>query len=287
MFRTSERNKPLEAASVPSGRAARWSAANVCRHARARSLPERSRRLSAARTGSDPTRRPGLVNAVSHLERTPEDLLGPLNAVEKKNAPAKLYLAGDLSVFRAGPRVSIVGSRNVSDLGKARAQRLARALVKRGVTVMSGLAEGVDAVAHQSAIDAGGKTIAVLGTPLDRYFPTSNRALQERIMREHLAISQFEHEGGAKNFPMRNRTMALLSDATVIVEAGEKSGTVHQGWEALRLGRPLYLLQSLAEQKHPWTEDLQQYGAQVLSNDNFDEFLASIPERARGEHVAF
>src|SRR5206468_3567421 len=82
--------------------------------------------------------------------------------------------------------------------------------------------------AHSAAIDAGGKTIAVLGTPLEQFFPASNRSLQERIMREHLAISQFSKAGGAKNFPMRNRTMALLTEATVIVEAGEKSGTVHQ-----------------------------------------------------------
>jgi DNA processing protein len=223
---------------------------------------------------------------MKYLERRPEDLLGPLNEVERKNAPPTLYLAGDPSVFSSGSRVSIVGSREASDQGKNRAARLARALVSRGVVVVSGLAEGIDTVAHTTAIEAGGRTIAVLGTPLDQYFPASNRALQERIMREHLAISQFSKLGGAKNFPMRNRTMALLTEATVIVEAGEKSGTAHQGWEALRLGRLLFLMESLVSRKQAWTEELIQYGAQVLSDANVQAFLDSIPERASGEHLA-
>jgi len=223
---------------------------------------------------------------MSHVELRPEELLGPLNEVERKNAPPKLYLAGNLAVFSAGPRVSIVGSREASAQGKQRAARLARALVSRGVTVVSGLAEGIDTVAHVTAMESGGRTIAVLGTPLDRYFPAENRALQERIMREQLAISQFERAGGPKNFPMRNRTMALLCEATVIVEAGEKSGTAHQGWEALRLGRLLFFMESLASLKQEWTEKHIRYGAQVLSDATFEAFLDSIPERASGEQLA-
>ncbi len=223
---------------------------------------------------------------MKYLERRPEDLLGPLNEVERKNAPPTLYLAGDPNVFSAGPRVSIVGSREASEQGKSRASRLARELVLRGVVVVSGLAEGIDTAAHTTAIEAGGRTIAVLGTPLDQFFPPSNRALQERIMHEHLAISQFSRPGGAKSFPMRNRTMALFSEATVIVEAGEKSGTAHQGWEALRLGRLLFLMESLVSLQQTWTEELIHYGAQVLSNANLEAFLDSIPERASGERLA-
>ena len=83
-------------------------------------------------------------------------------------------------------------------------------------------------------------TIAVLGTDLDDCYPPENRPLQERLMREHLVISQFPSGTPSRrtNFPRRNRTMALLTDATVIIEAGESSGTLDQGWEALRLGRP-------------------------------------------------
>jgi hypothetical protein len=120
-------------------------------------------------------------------------------------------------------------------------------LVAHQIVVVSGLAEGVDTAAHTAAIEAGGHTIAVLGTPLDQFYPKENRDLQERLMREQLVVSQFA-QGSAvtpKNFPIRNRTMALLTDATVIVEAGAKSGTLHQGWEALRLGRLLFLTEDV------------------------------------------
>lgn len=222
-----------------------------------------------------------------HLTVRPEELLGPLNEVELKNAPKVLYLAGDPGLFRAGPRVSIVGSRAATAHGMNRAERLTRELVARGAVVVSGVAEGIDAVAHRAAIRYGGKTIGVLGTPLDSYYPESNRALQQELMREHLVVSQFASTGSAKNFPMRNRTMALISDTTVIVEAGESSGTMHQGWEALRLGRLLFLLESLAAQKHAWTEELLAYGAQVLSDENFRAFLDALPERSMGEELAF
>jgi len=89
----------------------------------------------------------------------------------------------------------------------------------------------VDAAAHKGAIEARGKTIAVIGTPLDKVYPAKNRQLQTRLMRAHLVLSQFPsgHAVHPKNFPMRNRTMALLSHATIIVEAADDSGALHQG----------------------------------------------------------
>lgn len=215
-----------------------------------------------------------------------EELLGPLDEVEKKNAPAELFVAGDVSLVRAGRRVSVVGSREASQDGLARAARLARMLAERGVVVVSGLAEGVDTVAHTAAIEAGGRTIAVLGTPLDKVYPARNRALQERIMREHLVVSQFApaSAGGRHCFPMRNRTMALLSDATVIVEAGEGSGTIHQGWEALRLGRPLFLLESIVKTEDlEWSAELLAYGAEILSEKTVELFFEMLPEGSRVE----
>ena len=219
---------------------------------------------------------------------TPEELLGPLNEVEKKHAPRELFVAGDTSLVTKGARVSIVGSRKASEAGMKRAQRLTALLAERGVVVVSGLAEGIDAAAHTTAIECGGRTIAVLGTPLDECFPAKHRALQERIMCEHLAVSQFGPGKmlGTRAFPMRNRTMALLSDATVIVEAGEKSGTIHQGWEALRLGGPLYIMESLVQEGHEWTSEMQRYGALVLSDKTKELFLESIPEESRVERIA-
>lgn len=225
-------------------------------------------------------------HAQSFEEFTPEELLGPLNEVEKKNAPRRLFIAGDRSLLHMSPRVSIVGSRKASKNGLAEARALAEKLASRRVIVVSGLAEGIDTSAHEGAIEAGGRTIAVLGTPLDEAFPARNRALQTRIMREHLAVSQFAPGVPSQpgNFPMRNRTMALLSDATVIVEAGEGSGSLHQGWEALRLGRPLFLSEALLHNSSlSWPKTMEGYGAQGLVLENMEPLFELLPERARGE----
>jgi DNA processing protein len=217
-----------------------------------------------------------------------EELLGPLNEVEKKNAPREVFVAGDVNLVRRGRRVSVVGSRAASKEGLARASKLSRLLVERGVVVVSGLAEGIDTAAHVSAIDSGGRTVAVLGTPLDRVFPFENPALLERIMREHLAVSQFApgSAGGRQCFPIRNRTMALLSDATVIVEARDGSGSLHQGWEALRLGQPLFLLDSAAEDSSlKWPAEMLAYGAETLSEETVEFFFETLPEGSRVERA--
>ena len=221
---------------------------------------------------------------------TPEDLLGQLNDVERKNAPKLLYLAGDPRLLSEGGRVSVVGSRNVSAAGIKRARALTQALVAHDIIVVSGLARGVDSVAHETAIACGGRTVAVVGTPLDRSYPPENQALQQRIMREHLAVSQFPPGTPPRrqNFAMRNRTMALLSDATMIVEAGEKSGTLHQGWEALRLGRPLFLLESVATNPLlSWPKEMIGYGAQVLTRENLPTVLENLPKRTCGDEILF
>lgn len=217
---------------------------------------------------------------------TPDTLIGPLNEVERKNAPPILYLRGSVELLRSGSRVSVVGTRSPTPEGLHRAAAVTEALVQRRIVVVSGLAAGIDTMAHTTAIQRGGRTVAVLGTELDRCYPKENRALQERIATEHLLVSQFApgESPGKGSFPMRNRTMALLTDATVIVEAGEGSGTLHQGWEALRLGRLLFLMKSLVERNDlSWPKEMVSYGAQVLSRENLDVALSSIPERSRGE----
>jgi DNA protecting protein DprA len=137
-----------------------------------------------------------------------------------------LYYAGNLSLLKRRA-VSVVGTREVTDDGRARARKLARELAAAGVLVVSGLAKGVDTAAHTSAIDAGGATAAVIGTPLEKSYPAENAPLQEPIYREHLLLSPFgPGEPVYKaNFPARNRIMALITDATVIVEASDSSGT--------------------------------------------------------------
>ena len=209
---------------------------------------------------------------------TPADLIGPLNEVERRHAPAWLYVSGRTQLLRERRRVAIVGSRKASEDGLKRAARVARILVGQSVIVVSGLAEGIDAAAHRAAIHHSGDTIAVIGTPLDRAYPSSNAELQREIARDHLVVSQFPigHSVQRHYFVMRNQTMALLSDVSVIIEAGEGSGTLSQGWEALRLGRPLFLLKSVVDDPGlSWPAKMLDYGALVLAEP--EDLLASLP----------
>ncbi len=218
------------------------------------------------------------------------EVLGNLNEFERKHAPDELFCAGDVSLLKNGIRVSVVGSRQPSDAGRKRASLFASALVRHGITVVSGLARGIDTVAHETAIQSGGKTIAVLGTPLSKAYPAQNKELLETIKRDHLAISQFPEGYPAKkdNFPRRNRTMALITDATVIVEASEKSGTRHQGWEALRLGRLVFIMQNVAEDRSlTWPQEMIGYGAQVLNREDLEEVLEEMPSFTSGGEIAF
>ncbi|MBA8877882.1 DNA-processing protein DprA [Phyllobacterium myrsinacearum] len=182
-------------------------------------------------------------------------------AADRAIADMKLYFTGDLSLLKR-PCVAIVGTRQVSDAGRLRTQRLARELVKAGVVVVSGLAYGVDAVAHQTAIDSGGSTIAVLGTPLDRASPSENAPLQEEIYRRHLLLSQFEvgEPTFRTNFPLRNKLMATIADATVVMEASDTSGTLHQAAACTKLGRWLFIARSVVDDsKLTWPTNFLKY----------------------------
>ena len=172
-----------------------------------------------------------------------------------------LWCAGDTALVQR-TAVAIVGTRNASADGAARARRLARELAGASVVVVSGLAKGVDAAALTSAIEAGGRVIGVIGTPLDKAYPAENKSLQERMYRDHLLISQFKpgRRVFPSHFPARNRMMALLTDASVIIEASETSGTLHQAAECVRLGRWLFIARSVAENPAlTWPSKFLQY----------------------------
>jgi DNA processing protein len=158
----------------------------------------------------------------------------------------RLYCAGDLRLLET-PSVAIVGSRKASPEGQQRASQLARALVRHDVVVVAGLALGIDTAAHLAAIEAGGRTIAVIGTPLDKAYPKENVALQEKIHREHLLVSPFPigTKTPPSHFPERNRVMARLARATVIIEAGDTSGSLHQAAESLTVGHPVFISRSV------------------------------------------
>lgn len=178
------------------------------------------------------------------------------------------------------PRVAIIGSRKASPQGVAIASRIAGTLAKQSVVIVSGLAEGIDTAAHTAAIEVGGRTIAVLGTSLDKVYPRQNAELQNLIAMEHLVVSQFPagYPTQPANFVLRNRTMALLSDASIIVEAGQTSGSLHQGWEALRLGRPLFIWKSVMRNPSlEWPNEMARYGAVELEDSN--DVIDVLPSR--------
>lgn len=188
-----------------------------------------------------------------------------------------LYYQGtwQLSEMRG---LAVVGSRNPSEEGARRAARLARELVSHDFAVVSGLASGIDSAAHKAAIEAGGVTIGVIGTPLGEYYPKENRDLQDLIAREHLLISQIPvlryqvqpFQQKRHYFPERNATMSALTEGTIIVEAGETSGTLTQARAALYQGRKLFILESCFQNSAiTWPARFEEQGAiRVKSSDD-------------------
>ena len=197
-----------------------------------------------------------------------------------------LYFQGiwDLAL---SPGIAVVGTRRPSEYGKMRAQKLVTKLVEKGYTIYSGLASGIDTVAHKTALETGGKTVAVIGTPLSHIYPKENYELQKEIATNHLLISQVPVIRYDKNtpkinrfyFPERNKTMSAMSKATVIVEAGETSGTLIQAKAALKQGRQVFILNNCFDNPAlSWPQKFEAKGAirvhnfedieRALSNDN-------------------
>lgn len=181
--------------------------------------------------------------------------------------------------------VAVVGSRTASPRGLHIARQIAGALTGRGMTVLSGLAAGVDTAAHRAALDAGGRTVAVVGTGLRHTYPAVNRGLQAEIARRGAVLSQFWPDAGpAKHhFPMRNAVMSGCGIATVVVEAGEHSGTRIQARLALEHGRHVFLLPEVVEAT-TWGRKLaRRPNTTVLKGPDhllevLDELTAEVPE---------
>ncbi|MDR2181404.1 MAG: DNA-processing protein DprA [Treponema sp.] len=157
--------------------------------------------------------------------------------------PARLYIRGVLPDPEK-PAVAVVGTRRPGAAAMRDALRLGRELAERGITVISGLALGIDALAHRGCLDAGGVTVAVLGSGVDQVYPASNRDLARRIIDNGGALAS-EYECGTKplkwHFPARNRIISGWARGVVIVEAPEKSGALHTARFALEQGRDLWV----------------------------------------------
>ncbi|WP_222933423.1 DNA-processing protein DprA [Pseudomonas sp. WS 5414] len=185
-----------------------------------------------------------------------------------------LYYQGNWELVET-PSVAIVGTRSPSPEGELNAGRIAHSLSKAGYTIVSGLAKGIDTAAHTAAIAAGGQTIAVIGTPLTDCYPKENRALQDEIAKRFLVISQvpflrYKNQNYRTNrlfFPARNVTMSALTQATIIVEAGNTSGTLIQARAALAQGRKLFILESCFRKPElTWPERFEKLGAVRITN---------------------
>lgn len=165
----------------------------------------------------------------------------PAQLREIREMPPMLFYQGQLRSDEIG--VSVVGSRQASAQGLEIARSVANGLAEREITVIAGLAKGIDTAAHQAALDAGGRTVAVIGTGIAQYYPSENRALQARIAAEGLVLSQFWPDAPPTkhSFPMRNAVMSGYGHATIVVEAGEHSGARIQARKAVAHGRPVIL----------------------------------------------
>jgi DNA processing protein len=193
----------------------------------------------------------------------------PQKLRDAKHPVEMLYFQGTWELTET-PSVAVVGSRKPTEDGRRRAARIARELVEKGFTIVSGLATGIDTAAHTAAIEAGGHTIAVIGTPIGVNYPKENDALQRRIASEFLLISQvpvlrYANQQVPQNklfFPERNITMSALTDATIIVEASDTSGTLTQARAALQQRRKLFILDScFARDDISWPATYEARGA--------------------------
>lgn len=176
---------------------------------------------------------------------------------EWRECPKCLWFQGDLELLDGLLLVSVVGTRNPSHEGIRRTRRLVQTLVGKGATVVSGMAKGIDYVAHSTTIELGGATIAVMGTPIEGCYPKEHRELKSLIAASGLVLSQFEPGSASRryNFPRRNETMAAMSAITIVTEASENSGTRHQVAAAIKLGRRVGFLASLVSQKISWIDE--------------------------------
>jgi len=208
-------------------------------------------------------------------------------------APPVLFCRGRTELFSARS-LALVGARDSTEYGDSVAEMFACDLAARGVVVISGLARGIDGIAHRSAIDGGGTTIAVLGCGVDVHYPPRNARLQECIAEQGLLISEFAPGDPAypANFPRRNRLIALLGSGVLVIEAGPKSGTRKTVDWALNYGIPVFAVPGpIGRYESQGTNEIIQDGGKLVISirDVVDELnWHDLPAAASGDdaHVA-
>ena len=210
----------------------------------------------------------------------------PARLREIDQPPPVLYLRGEYlpdDIFAVG----IVGTRRVTPYGRQVTEEIASFLAANGITVVSGLARGVDAVAHTAALKAGGRTIGVLGSGVDRIYPPEHRALAEQMAERGAVVSDYAPgtPPDASNFPPRNRIISGLSLAVVVIEAGETSGALITAEFAAEQGREVFAVPgSILAPQSKGTNKLIQNGAQLLLTAS--DLMQALNLTRMGEHKA-
>ena len=200
--------------------------------------------------------------------------------------PLVLYVRGELALLRA-PSLAVVGTRRTTPYGRAMAERLAADLTSRGLVIVSGLARGVDSVAHRAALDIGGKTTAVLGTGADVIYPSENKKLFERIMEHGVIVSEFPLRSfpAPQNFPIRNRIISGLSLGVIVVEAAQHSGALITARLAMEQNREVFAIPGSLTNRNSWGPHvLIKQGAKLVQDwqDVVEELPAEVRQQLLG-----
>jgi DNA processing protein len=224
----------------------------------------------------------------------------PRSLRETYDPPVVLYCRGDLARALSQPAIAIIGSRRCSTYGKNVAQMLARELAARGVTIVSGLARGVDHAAHTGALEAGGLTVAVMGTGIDAIYPKEHRSLGERIIEQGALITEFPLGAPPlpQNFPFRNRVISGLCLGVLVVEGAERSGSLITARLAYEQGRdvfavpgnitsansfgPNYLIKDGAKLVQTWRDVVEEFPMEIKAT-----ILGSERDQKRSDQLSF
>jgi DNA processing protein len=210
----------------------------------------------------------------------------PQRLKEIEQPPPVLYVRGELMPEDTWA-VAIVGTRRVTPYGRQVTEEVASFLAANGINVVSGLARGVDAIAHNAALKAGGRTLAVLGSGVDRIYPPENRALAEKIFGHGAVLSDYAPgtPPESSNFPPRNRIISGLSMAVVVIEAGETSGALITAEFAAEQGREIFAVPGniLAPQSKGTNKLIQQGALPLLS---VDDIMQALNLTRVGQHKA-
>lgn len=212
----------------------------------------------------------------------------PLNLRTIFNLPPFLFYVGQLDTENDARSIAVVGTRQPTEKGLKLAGQMSRLLAERGITVLSGLARGIDTRAHIAALDAGGRTVSVLGSGLRKIYPKENQSLAERISKDGAVVSQFWPDSPplTYNFPRRNVTMSGMGQGTVVIEASSTSGAKMQARLALEHGKQVFLLHQLVTEQR-WAQKYLTRGAVEVSGiEDIESRLRTVDEIRARAHQA-